>query len=95
MNFKIEILRQQKRLAYQGTFLGPNGKPHPPAAEVLGDLKRFCGINKGGLVVSPIGRVVDPYATIYRAAQRDVYLRIIEFLELDEESDYAGRATTD
>lgn len=95
MSFKIEVLRQQKRLAYQSTFLGQGGKPHPFAAEVLADLKRFCGINKGGLVVSPVGRVVDPYATIYRAAQRDVYLRIIQFLELDEEREYDGSARTD
>jgi len=27
---------------------------------MLADLKRFCGINKGGIVVSPVGRVVDP-----------------------------------
>lgn len=79
----IERFRR-KRWAYLRTFTGPDGKPHPEAAIVLKDLKRFCGINRGGIVVSPVGRVVDPYASIYRAGLRDVYLRIAKHLGLDE-----------
>jgi hypothetical protein len=63
LKFNFPAMVHAKRLAYQNTFLGPNGKPLPFAAEVLADLKRYCGINKGGLVVSPVGRTVDPYAT--------------------------------
>ena len=81
---RIELLRNRKRWAYIRTFCGVDGKPHPEAARVLADLKNFCGINKGGLVVSPVGRTVDPYATIYRAAQRDVYLRIAMMIAIDE-----------
>ena len=75
---------QGKRLAYLQCFLGADGKLNPAASRVMADLKRFCGINRGGIVVSPISRMVDPYATAYRAGQRDTYLRISKFIGLDE-----------
>lgn len=75
---------QCKRWAYIRTFCGPDGKPHPEAERVLADLRRFCGINRGGIVVSPVSRMTDPYASIYRAALRDVYLRITGFIEFDD-----------
>jgi hypothetical protein len=77
----------RRRLAYIRTFCGDSGKPLPEAERVLADLKRFCGINRGGIVVSPVTRNVDPYASIYRAGMRDVYLRIAKFLELTEETE--------
>jgi|JI10StandDraft_1071094.scaffolds.fasta_scaffold00943_28 hypothetical protein len=64
--------------------MAANGKLHPNAETVLADLKRFCGINRGGIVVSPVTRTVDPYATAYRAGMRDVYLRVAKFLDLQE-----------
>lgn len=75
---------QRKRHAYQRTFYGDYKKPHRDAIVVLSDLKRFCGINRGGIVVSPVLRMVDPHASAYRAGQRDVYLRISKMLDLDE-----------
>ena len=75
---------QRKKRAYQAVYLDGHGSPNPMAAIVLSDLKRFCGINRGGIVVSPISRTVDPYATAYRAGQRDVYLRIVKMIDLDE-----------
>lgn len=82
MSFKDRIHR--KRLAYIRTFCGDGAEPYPDADIVLKDLKRFCGINKGGIVVSPVNRQVDPFASVYRAGQRDVYLRIAKFLGIDE-----------
>jgi hypothetical protein len=35
-----------------------------------------------------VTRTTDPYATAYRAGQRDVYARIVKFLNL-EDSDHA------
>lgn len=78
----------QRRLAYVRTFCGDGAKPHPEAEKVLADLRRFCGIDRGGIVVSPVSRMVDPHATAYRAGQRDVYLRIIKFLGLSEAIEY-------
>lgn len=80
----IRELFRRKRAAYRHTFLGPDGKPHPEAAVVLNDLKRACGINRGGIVVSPVTRITDPHATMYRAGMRDVYLRIAKYIGLDE-----------
>ena len=74
----------RKKLAYQRTFLNGEGSLHLEAVRVMADLKRFCGISRGGIVVSPVTRTVDPYATAYRAGQRDTYLRIAKFLGLDE-----------
>lgn len=97
MNRFMQML-QRKRWSYIRTLCGDDGKPHPEAQQMLADLKRFCGINKGGIVVSPIGRVVDPYATVYRAGMRDVYLRIAKMIDLDEtelneEQDHGGSSS--
>jgi hypothetical protein len=91
-------LLHRKRLAYQRTFLAADGSPGPESDVVLRDLKRFCGINRGGLVVSPISRMTDSHATAYRAGQRDVYLRIVKYLGLDEtalEDEHVSQASTD
>lgn len=73
----------RKQLAYVRTFCGDNGKLHLSGEKVLADLKKFCGMHRAGIVVSPITRVVDPYATAYLAGQRDVLLRITKMLDLD------------
>jgi len=75
---------QRRRLAYLNTLCDGANKPHPNAVIMLRDLKRFCGINKGGIVVSPISRMVDSHATAYRAGMRDVYLRIAGMIKLNE-----------
>lgn len=79
---RLERIRQ----AYESTFCGELAEPHPNAQIVLADLRRVCGITRGGIVVNPKSGAVDPYATIYRAAMRDVYLRIVGFLSLDDKT---------
>ena len=91
----LRELLHRKRLAYLRTFCGDGQRPHPEALRVLADLRRFCRVNRGGIVVSPVTRTVDPYATAYAAGLRDAYLRIAGFIELDdiqltEEQDRAG-----
>lgn len=81
---KLLQLIHRKKLAYANTFRDAQGGIAPYAQTVLADLKRYCGINRGGLVISPVSRLTDPYATAYRAGQRDVYLRIAKMLGLDE-----------
>lgn len=83
MTKNILELIHRKRAAYIQTFLDATGKPHQNAEIVLKDLRRVAGIDKGGIVVSPISRTVDPMATAYRAGQRDMYLRMVKFLGLD------------
>jgi len=79
---------KRKRLAYLATFCGDGDTPHPMGAEVLADLRRFAGLDfknqKPGIVVSPKSGMVDSHASIYRAAVRDVYMRIVGFLSIDE-----------
>jgi hypothetical protein len=74
---------EHKRLAYQNTFLGSNGRLLPHAEEVLADLRRASGMDREGLVISPVSKMVDSHATAYRAGQRDLFLRIVKFLELE------------
>lgn len=98
MNFddvKTWLLR--KHQAYSQLFLGPDDKRHGNAAIVWDDLKKYCGVDKEGLVVSPITRMTDPLATAYRAGRRDVFLRIQKYTyyDFDEESTDGRRSNTD
>lgn len=79
-----EKLRQARKLAYQRTFCGDGTAPHLSGERVLADLRRFAHIDSGGIVVSPVSKVTDPYATCYRAGLRDMYLRIAHHLGIDE-----------
>ena len=75
----------RKRAAYQRTFNGVNNTtPHLDGQVVLEDLRRFARIDDGGIVVSPVQRMTDPFATCYRAGLRDMYLRIAKMLGVDE-----------
>jgi CRISPR/Cas system-associated endonuclease Cas3-HD len=81
---KLWAAIHRKRLAYLRTFCDIKGDPHASGRIVLADLKRFCGINRGGIVVSQVTRMADPIASAYRAGMRDVYLRIVGLIDLDE-----------
>jgi hypothetical protein len=72
----------RKKLAYQRTFMDDKGRLLPFASEVIADLRKLCRVDAGGLVVSPVSKMVDSHATIYSAGQRDVFLRIVKYLEL-------------
>lgn len=89
MNFDdVKSWLLKRHQAYAGLFLGPDDKRHGNAAIVWNDLKKYCGVDKEGLVVSPITKTTDPYATAYRAGRRDVFLRISKYtyFDFDEES---------
>lgn len=79
---RLRLMIDRKRAAYQNTFL-VEGRPHVNAQTVLADLKRYCGADVEGLIISPVTRTADPVATAYRAGRRDVYLRICKYLSLD------------
>jgi hypothetical protein len=85
MNDKV---RSARRLAYQRTFCGDGTTPHLSGERVLADLRRFAHIDSGGIVVSPVTRTTDPYATCYRAGLRDMYLRIAAHLGIDEAKNF-------
>lgn len=97
---KLWAAIHRKRLAYIRTFCGDNGKVHVNGERVLADLKRFCGINRAGIVLSPVTRTVDSHATAYQAGLRDAFLRITKMLDLDpnnleEETQHESQTPTD
>ena len=66
---------ERKRRAYSITFLGADGKPLPHAATVLADLKRFCGITRGGLKISPITRMLLIWLFFKKGFERGGFLQ--------------------
>jgi hypothetical protein len=78
----------RKHQAYAGLFLGRDDRRHGNAAVVWDDLKRFCGDEREGLVVSPVTRQSDPYASAFLAGKQAVFKRIqrYTYLNLDTES---------
>lgn len=59
-------------------FLGPNGKPHRAGEIVLSDLRKFCHADKPTIFTS------DPHLMARREGRREVWNRIINYLNLDE-----------
>ena len=74
----------RKRQAYRRALCGDLKTPHLDGQIILEDLRKLARIDSGGLVVSPTQQMTDPYATIYRAGLRDMYLRIVQMLGLTE-----------
>ena len=81
MNDKV---RSARKLAYQRTFCGDGVTPHVNGERVLADLRRFCHVDTAGIVVSPVNKQTDPFATCYRAGLRDAYMRIALHLGIAE-----------
>lgn len=69
--------------AYKNLFM-PNGVLTKDAEIVLNDLRRFCKINRPILVVSPVTRTVDPLGQVYAEGKREVALRVLNYLKVDE-----------
>jgi hypothetical protein len=68
----MNILKN-RRINYRDTFDTIQGK------KVLADLARFCGAN------TPSADVNNVNVTYIREGRREVYLRIMKFLNLSEE----------
>lgn len=78
----LEKLRKRK-YAYRRLFLGDDGL-NADGEVVLADLAKFCRANSSTAVVSPVSRAVDPIATAMAEGRREVFLRIVAHLHLDE-----------
>lgn len=75
----------RRRRAYQVVFLtGPEDKPATEAAIVLKDLARFCRAHKSTAIYSAISGTIDPNASARADGRREVWLRIVEHLHLDD-----------
>lgn len=65
---------------WQWLFLAPDGKPHRAGAIVLADLRGFAFLD-GRSVFDP-----DPVVMARRVGRQEVALRIINYLNLDEQA---------
>lgn len=72
----------ERRRAFRGCFLGPEGKPTANGHAALRELRRFCYGDRPTLKQSMNG--LDPYASIAAAARQEVYMRVMGFLNLDD-----------
>lgn len=72
-----------KANAYKKCFLD-DGKPSINGQIVLKDLAKFCRANDSTMVVSPVTRTVDPIASGRLDGRREVWLRLVHHLKLDE-----------
>jgi len=74
---------RRRRYSYRRLFLGEDGL-NADGQVVLADLAKFCRANSSTAVVSPISRSVDPIASAMAEGRREVWLRIMAHLHIDE-----------
>lgn len=73
-----------RRRAYASLFFGDNGELRPDAQIMLKDLARFCRAHKSTAVYSHVRGAMDPVASARADGRREVWLRIVEHLHLDD-----------
>lgn len=74
---------RRRKYAYRRMFLGENGL-NADGEVVLADLAKFCRANNSTAIVSPVSRSVDPIAMAMAEGRREVWLRIMAHLHVDE-----------
>lgn len=77
-----KVLR--RKYAYRRLLLSEDGIPNADAEIVLADLAKFCKANQSTAVVSQKSQQVDPVASALAEGRREVWLRIMAHLHLDE-----------
>lgn len=73
-----------RRQAYRRMFLGDDGKLTQDGEAVLADLARFCRLHRSTSVVSLTTRQTDVPATFQAEGRREVILRILGHLHVDD-----------
>lgn len=75
----------RRRQAYRRKFLRDDGRALDVDAEViLADLAKFCRLHKSTAIYAPLRGVIDPIASARADGRREVILRILEHLHLDD-----------
>jgi hypothetical protein len=72
-----------RKQAYQRIFLGDDSSPHKDAEIVLADLKRFCYVERPTIKVTA-QQTIDPLAMAVAEGRREVFMRIVQFMRLDD-----------
>jgi hypothetical protein len=73
-----------RKTAYRRTFLDASGNISRDAEIVLADLRKFCRGNSTTVIVSPISKTIDPMAMAMAEGRREVWLRLLAHLHIDE-----------
>lgn len=73
-----------RRGAYRRLFLGDDGKLKPDAEAVFADLARFCRLHRSTTIVSTVSRQTDVPASFQAEGRREVILRILGHLHVDD-----------
>lgn len=82
----IERLQKilNRRQAYRRIFLDGEGKLTPDAEVVFNDLAKFCRLHRSTSVVSMVSRQTDVPATFQAEGRREVILRVLGHLHVDD-----------
>lgn len=72
-----------RREAYRALFVGPDGRLSPYGERVLKDLAKFCRADRSTATVSPVSRTIDPHAMAIAEGRREVFLRIVNTINMD------------
>lgn len=82
----IEFARRlmRRRGAYRRCFLDEAGRLTPAGEDVVRDLARFCRLHRSTTVVSAVSRQSDVPATFQAEGRREVMLRILAHLHIDD-----------
>lgn len=73
-----------RKTSYRRVFQDANGNLSPDGEIVLADLRRFCRATSTTVMVSPISKQIDPIAMAMAEGRREVWLRIMAHLHIDE-----------
>jgi hypothetical protein len=73
-----------RRGAWRSMCRGEDGALNAAALTALADLSRFCYADRSTIKVSPVSQRVDPMAMAVAEGRREVWLRIVEMLKLDD-----------
>ncbi len=73
-----------RRNAWRTDYRDADGSLTRAALVRLTDLQRFCYANRSTIKVSPTTGQVDPYAMAIAEGRREVWMRISEYLKLDD-----------
>jgi hypothetical protein len=73
-----------RKSAYRRTFMDASGNISRDAEIVLADLRKFCRATSSSVMVSPITKSIDPIAMGMAEGRREVWLRLMAHLHIDE-----------
>lgn len=74
----------ERRNAWQRLFLDEKGEVSADGQAILKDLAKFCRAHRSTAVFSMTRGTLDPLASAKADGRREVWLRIVEYIHLDD-----------